>query len=217
MSLYELDYFAARVDPRRALMQEQEYQRMCDAWLVKIEVGLTPTRWPCVLDIGCGTGEFLDLFPVWMHRFGIEESAYATKISERRGISFDLPDGEGWADLVIMRGVLQHLPNPRAVLADAYSYLRPGGTLAILATPNADSLVYRLHGTLPCLVPELNHWIPSPTTLSSVLADLGFQPPQFHFPYWGTPYARPWRDALSLLLGRPAAAPRNMFECYARR
>ncbi len=207
MSLYELDYFAARVDERRSQMQRQELIRLHE------QCG----RWPSfVLDIGCGTGEFLDFFE-GAKRYGIEESRYAQTICASRGVSFDLPDEDGWADLVIMRGVLQHFPNPHEMLAVAHRALRPGGLLAILATPNAESLVYRLHKTLPCLVPELNHWIPGTRSLTRVLAELGYKTPTFHFPYRGTPYARPWRDLALLALGRPAAFPGNILEAYARR
>ncbi len=206
MSLYELDYFTSREDPRRTEMQEREVGRIR-------ELLHRPPAF--VLDIGCGTGEFLGRFD-GAKRYGIEESAYATKVSESRGIRFDLPDGVGWADLIVIRGVLQHLPNPREVLAQAHRYLRPGGLLAILATPNADSLIYRLTDTLPCLVPELNHWIPGTKSLTRVLYETGFHTLHFHYPYRGTPYAKPLRDLALFALGRTTAFPGNMLECFAR-
>ncbi len=53
--------------------------------------------------------------------------------------------GDGPFDVVAMWHVIEHLPNPREVLAAAAASLRPGGII-VLATPNPDSFQFRVLG-----------------------------------------------------------------------
>jgi SAM-dependent methyltransferase len=211
---YEESYFEDRDDPRRELMRVQELRR------IREKTGLDGG---VVVDIGCGLGEFLELFPSdrWQ-RYGVEVSQYATGIAKQKQISFDLPEGEGWADLVVLRGSLQHLDRPIETLFRAHSWLRPGGWLVALATPNAGGLVYRLFQDLPPLVPSLNFVVFSDRELRHSLLNVGFRRVEFEYPYLGTPYARPAHDlarfALRLVgVKRPFAFWGNMMECYAER
>jgi SAM-dependent methyltransferase len=211
---YEEPYFADRDDPRRQVMRLQEFGR------IRKKTGLDSGT---VVDIGCGLGEFLELFPAdrW-RRYGVEVSQYATNIAEEKEISFDLPEGAGWADLVVLRGSLQHLDRPVETLFRAHSWLKPGGWLVALATPNAGGLVYRLFQDLPALVPSLNFVVFSDKELRQSLLNVGFTHVDLEYPYLGTPYARPARDigrfALRLVgVKRPFAFWGNMMECYAQR
>jgi SAM-dependent methyltransferase len=202
-AIYEAEYFQTRRDPRRREMMFQEFHRL--PWRSATSV----------LDIGCGTGEFLTQFPLGRRLYGIEPSRHGFLLAKRKGISFDLPAGDDWADLVVMRGVLQHLPFPESTLCDAYNWLKPGGTLAILATPNAGSLHYRIHKTLPALDPPRNHHVYSAKELGRALTGIGYQDLRFHFPYLRTPYAHPVRDVARFLCGKQTAFPRNMMEVFA--
>ena len=176
-----------------------------------------------MLDVGCGLGELLELFPAdrW-NRFGVEVSEHARDVCRARGISFDLPEGEGWCDLVVLRGSLQHLDRPIVTLANCHAWLRPGGWLVALATPNAGGPVYRLFQDLPALDPPRNWVVFSDRVLHQCLENLGFREIEFEYPYLGTPYASPVRDHVRFALRfagvkRPFAFWRNMMECYARR
>ena len=195
-------------------MRRQEFARLSQR--VDIAVGGT------VLDVGCGLGEFLDLFPDTWRKLGIEVSQHAIEACRAKGIGFELPEGDGWCDLVVLRGSLQHLDRPIETLARCHDRLSPGGWLVALATPNAGGPVYRLFQDLPPLVPSLNFVVFSDRVLEQCLVNLGFRDVDFEYPYLGTPYASPVRDHLRFLLRlvgirRPFAFWRNMMECYARR
>lgn len=211
---YEAAYFEERHDPRRERMRHQELER------VRARTGLDGGT---VVDVGCGLGELLELFPAdrW-RRFGVEVSEHGKEICRAKEISFDLPDGERWCDLVLLRGSLQHLDRPIETLAAAHRWLRDGGWLVALATPNAGGLVYRLFQDLPALDPPRNFVVFSDRVLEQCLRNVGFREVGFDYPYLGTPYASPLRDHLRFLLRlagvrRPFAFWGNMMEAYARK
>lgn len=195
-------------------MQRQEHARLLE------KTGLMTGT---VLDVGCGLGEMLELFDdaSW-RRYGIEVSEHAIDICRSKGIEFDLPEAEGWCDLVIARGSLQHLDRPLDLLWHAYAWLRPGGWFVALATPNAGGPVYRLFQDLPALDAPRNFVVFSDRVLRQSLLNIGFEDVEFEYPYRGTPYALPVRDHLRFLarfigVRRPFAFWRNMMECFARK
>ena len=91
-------------------------------------------------------------------------------------------------DLIVFRGVIQHLPDPFGYLASSYKSLKPGGVIVFLMTPNADSICYKLFGQLPLLDSNRNFWTPSVSTLSANLTNLGFKINHIGKPYWRSPY-----------------------------
>lgn len=213
---YDEGYFAARRpgEVQRAAMRTQELER------VRAYTGLDGG---VVVDIGCGLGELLDMLPGdgWA-KYGIEASERARAVCRGKDISFELPEHQEWCDLVVLRGSLQHLDRPVATLFAAHRWLRPGGWLVALATPNAGGPVYRLFQDLPPLDPPRNFIVFSDRVLRQCLVNVGFREPVFEYPYLGTPYARPLRDHVAFglrVLGVKSrfAFWRNMMECYARK
>ena len=213
--LYEQSYFAGRVgDPKRERMYRQEFDRVLE------KTGLDGGS---VLDVGCGLGDFLDLFPDerWK-KYGVEVSQHAIEACQAKGISFDLPDQAGAFDLVILRGSLQHLDRPVDTLFRCHDWLRVDGWLCILATPNAGGIVYRLFQDLPALNDPLNFVVFSDKALRNCLRNIGFQDMSFEYPYADTAYASVLNDHLLfalrfLRIKKRFAFWRNMMECYARR
>jgi SAM-dependent methyltransferase len=198
---------------RRRAMYRQEYERITRY----IQSG-------SVLDVGCGCGDFLELFtPSRWERFGIEVAPVALEVLENRGIRTDLvgkPDES--FDLVVFRGTLQHLDEPITTIKRCIRWLHAGGYMVFLATPNIGSLCYRLFQELPAIDPPRNFMQVSDRILQGILENLGMEVLRFEFPYRGTPYARPVRDTVSFvlrLLGvrRDFAFWGNMLECYARK
>lgn len=100
-----------------------------------------------ILDAGCGLGFYLYLLGqvTTAELFGVELSRarLATAASQRRvsgaslfaGDVTRMPYREASFDAVILSEVLEHLPDDRAALDEAFRVLRPGGTLAV-TVPN---------------------------------------------------------------------------------
>lgn len=214
--LYERAYFDSHYfnDRRREKMYILEYQRI----LKRANIGT-------VLDIGCGTGGFLSVFDDRWDKYGYEPSDFAETTARKKGINMlhrvsDL--GYDNADVVVMRGVLQHINYPMQTLHQATSVLKKGGTLAILATPDTDSIVYKIWGMLPALDAPRNWVLFGHRALVNILGRLGYEDIEIIYPYWKSPYANPLMDFskffASLIFGyHPFAFPGNMLEIYAHK
>jgi SAM-dependent methyltransferase len=100
----------------------------------------------CVLDLGCGTGEILRRFEadfapcrvVGLDLFaGHLRRAPAPVVL---GDGFRAPFADATFDLVLVRHLLQALPDPPALLREARRLLRPGGRLHLLVEDYAGLL-----------------------------------------------------------------------------
>ena len=177
-----------------------------------------------VLDVGAGFGDFLALFdPTRWERYATEPAPIALEVLRSRGIATTLPERcDGSFDLIILRGTIHHMDEPLGTLKQCIRWLRPGGVLAFLATPNIGSVSYRLFQEMPMLDPPRNFMLVSDRILQRILQNLGMDVLRFEYPYRGTPYAHPVRDLGRFLLRlvgvrRPFAFWGNMLECYARK
>ena len=108
-----------------------------------------------LLEVGCATGDLLvPLREAGFRVTGVELSDYAATIARTQhhldvhtGPLAEAPLSGKFFDAVIMRNVIEHVPDPRADLEMAASLLRPGGLLFI-RTDNVGSLDARLFGAL---------------------------------------------------------------------
>jgi len=102
-----------------------------------------------LLDVGCGTGEFLDVASRAGFRVaGVEPSPTASAIAAERhpvirGELLKTDLGGRRFDAVTLWSVLEHVPSPSEVLARAAALLEPGGILA-LRVPDVRGLLPRL-------------------------------------------------------------------------
>lgn len=180
-----------------------------------------------VLDIGCGIGDFLSEYFGGWNKYGIEISPYARAQADNKSIhAYEdiaaIKDIDFGFDLVIWRGTFQHLDEPMRTLKTCIRLMKPGGLLVFLATPNSNSIVYKLFGDLPALDAPRNFVIPSDLMLVNILKNLGLTEIEVLKPYLGTPYASPLRDFgkfMMRLLGVKSkyAFPGNQMEVYARK
>jgi 2-polyprenyl-3-methyl-5-hydroxy-6-metoxy-1,4-benzoquinol methylase len=109
---------------------------------------------PCrLLEIGCGSSEFLSHMQIagWEVE-GIDFDAKAVEnLREKYGINIHLgslesvqyPDNS--FDAIAMNHVIEHIPNPVALLQECYRILKPGGYL-VAVTPNINSWGHQKFG-----------------------------------------------------------------------
>lgn len=182
------------------------------------------------LDVGCAMGKFLSVLPGTFDKSGVEFSADAARHA-REAFGLDVRVGQlsdtgvesSFYDVVQMRGVVEHLQDPRREVRAVRAALRPAGWFVLNQTPNlggASALFYKeRHNQVK---PREHLYYFTHETLGRLLAEEGFSVRHVWHPYWGTPYATPWRDfpafLLNLLSGRECPPfPGNMMAVYAQK
>ena len=105
-----------------------------------------------LLDVGCSSGAFLlTARKLGLKTTGVEPSAEAAATARRAGLNVftgfleaaRFPDAS--FDAATLIEVIEHLRDPRSLLAECRRVLRPGGIL-LVTTPNAGSWTARLMG-----------------------------------------------------------------------
>jgi SAM-dependent methyltransferase len=160
-----------------------------------------------VLDVGCGSGDrLLVMKEAGLVPAGIEITAAADYARERLGLdvrrgtleSARFEDGRFRA--VTLYNVLEHVHDPRSVLAEARRVLAAGGWLAVQA-PNARSGQARLFGCRwAALDVPRDLWYYTPPLLGRLLEGSGFRVERVvhRTSFWHPPTAAvslaPWSD-----------------------
>jgi SAM-dependent methyltransferase len=184
-----------------------------------------------LVDIGCGDGLFIERLRKagWKGTLrGVEPSPEAAaNTAQRLGIQVDVGTANepglepGDADVLVMRHVIEHLPDPRGALEEFHRVLPPGGSL-YLGTPDANALSASVFGRYwPGWDPPRHAVVFTVPGLRRLLAETGFEVEEEHWTFspdvwWGGAYwATRWglnrpqaRRTLRLenpLVGGPAA------------
>lgn len=144
-----------------------------------------------VLDVGCGTGGFLDFalkegFRVYGFDASRAQAAYARKRfpNVRHAESFnayllELGERDLKIDIVTLWDVLEHIRDPLEFLKDAAGVLNPGGYLFV-SVPNGraiawKSIIYRLRRKPMDLIPWEHVFYYSPSALQRCLQQAPFE------------------------------------------
>ncbi len=107
-----------------------------------------------LLDLGCSSGSFLEFMRSESWRlYGIEMSAESARTAEARsgarvfvGDILDATFSRESFDVITCFDVLEHLYEPRDVMARVSEWLKPGGIFYVLV-PNVDSAEARVFGS----------------------------------------------------------------------
>jgi SAM-dependent methyltransferase len=103
-----------------------------------------------VLDLGCRDGALTQAYAAGNEIVGVDADREALVEAEKLGIETRwadlddaLPFAEGAFEVVVAGELLEHLRDPRRVVAEVFRVLRPGGTF-VGSVPNAYRLKNRL-------------------------------------------------------------------------
>jgi SAM-dependent methyltransferase len=136
-----------------------------------------------VLDVGAAGGSFLAMArergydprgcepSTWMCGFAREH--YGLELFP--GTVFDMPVQPGTVDLLTLFDVIEHTPDPQAVLRRAHELLTPDGVLA-MSYPDYGSLAARLLGSRWPFLLTVHLYYFTPRTMTTLLRRTGFEP-----------------------------------------
>ena len=131
-----------------------------------------------LIDIGCSTGDFLDVASKHFSVQGIELSEWAYKEAAKRHKVYNMPlsglNLHEQFDTVTLFGVIEHFTNPSKKLDIIYNLLRPGG-LVVIYTMDIDSWLPRLMGKKYWWFMAMHLFYFSRATCTSLLKKRGFR------------------------------------------
>lgn len=139
-----------------------------------------------VLDVGCGSGAFLDsLRDNGWTTFGIEPSEAAAALARAKGHtvfcqsvteSLGRELAENLFDVVMMSHSLEHVHSPTRALENLRPLLKPVTGHLIIEVPNVESVLTYLFGELSLAFDTPRHlYMYSPDTLTKLLEKAGFE------------------------------------------
>jgi 2-polyprenyl-3-methyl-5-hydroxy-6-metoxy-1,4-benzoquinol methylase len=202
-------YMSVRQEGNRAKMREKAHDLELNFIYRQIQSGR-------VLDVGCGGGYLLERMPSdkW-EKWGTELGRDAVKRARRVLNTDKIFEGEieelelsvDYFDLVIARGVIEHVPSPRSFLYKVATLVKAQGYF-FMSGPNLNSFCaqfykerWRLH------YPEAHLFHFNVDHLTEALKEQGFHIVAESYDYLETPYASPEEDILKV--ARDIMAKRN--------
>lgn len=147
---YESDDYISHTDSKRSLFEKLYHFVKVRA--IKSKVALVTNENKSkgnLLDIGAGTGDFLnEANKQGWTTLGYEPNNSAKILAENKGVVFTddifvLPNAS--FDVITMWHVLEHVPNLEEYIANLKRLLKPGGTI-IIAVPNYKSFDAQYYG-----------------------------------------------------------------------
>lgn len=139
-------------------------------------------RGSTVLDIGCGTGGFLQLLAEdGFNAVGMDTSELAIEYCQKRGLKNiykttleDFPAKDWTINAEIMLDVIEHIDDDKGVVKQAYSVLEPGGYF--IATVPAYQWLWSAHDEI-----HLHKRRYTLTSFRKLLTNAGFKPIRFSY------------------------------------
>lgn len=176
-------------------IEESDFTRLDDSInidnlkLIKAARGSPASeKQPKLLELGFGSGFFLhSASKAGFDVYGVDvdqqncvraEKHFPGKIFNSDLFAAKFPEGQ--FDVVYMRDVFEHVPNPKPLLQEISRLLRKGGIL-FLEVPNVEALIYKVVKERHVCIfgfAHLNYW--APDTLKKVLSLTGFETGKIH-------------------------------------
>jgi len=136
-----------------------------------------------ILDVGCAAGFFLAEAKQYFEPFGVEfspvSSAFARErfgLDVRTGTLAESGFSDGFFNVVTLWDVIEHVPDPAALLGEVFRVLRPGG-LAVLTTGDIESPFARRAGSeWPLMTPPWHLYFFNRKTILGISEATGFRP-----------------------------------------
>lgn len=148
---YDLDALDREAEHRRLAAQVEAAETLERPHLDRLCLSDTDR----VLDLGCGPGFLsvalgrrcgqlvgVDIDPEMVRQANARFAAEGLDAHVVQGSGTDLPFDAETFDVVVLRFVLQHVPDPAAVVAEAWRVLRPGGRLLICDTDDGGFVLH---------------------------------------------------------------------------
>jgi len=197
---YYQDNMGRRLDQKKKL-EDRKLQYQLDNQMIQKHINKGK-----VLDVGCGGGFFLSVLDKNFDKYGIDIDKESIRYGkECFGYNFKVElIGEDsfstdFFDLIIFRGVIEHMYDPKKALSRATELLKKGGYLFFCATPNVASFcaeLYREKWNLWHPIQHINHF--SVKTLHNLCGKENYDIVDEDYPYLGTPYESQFDDYLKI-------------------
>lgn len=152
-----------------------------------------------LLEIGSGMGHLVGQLEDTFETFGMDLNPWAVKQSKavvertqlQTASAQELPYRDGAFNVVIIKHIVEHLPDPQKAIREIGRVTETGGTL-ILATPNLDSLLKPWKGDRWIGYQDPTHIsLKRPAEWLEFIRSAGFSPIKvFSDGFWDVPYIR---------------------------
>jgi len=152
-----------------------------------------------LLEIGSGMGHLVGQLEDTFETYGMDLNQWAVqqsksvieKTSLQTASAQEIPYKDGAFNVVIIKHIVEHLPDPQKAIREIGRVTEPGGTL-ILATPNLDSLLKPWKGDKWIGYQDPTHIsLKRPAEWLDLIRSAGFSPLRvFSDGFWDVPYIR---------------------------
>jgi 2-polyprenyl-3-methyl-5-hydroxy-6-metoxy-1,4-benzoquinol methylase len=187
-SYYTVDYFSgSRADGYSDYLGAEPVLRREFARSIDFVRRFVPSG--RLLDVGCAYGFFLKQARCHFDIFGIELAEQAAASCREAGLNVlsgvaneSNMERIGEVDVITMFDVIEHLPQPREVLALCYRYLKPGGII-VITTGDFASMAARWAGAKWRLMTPPQHlWYFTQESLWRISRQFGLSMEHFDHP-----------------------------------